>query len=470
MSLNSTAFLPFLLAVFAAAALGGPRWRWAVLLGATAAFCASLGPPSLLILLGSVIVESWGFALAIDRVQEPARTRLLRLGVAVNLGALILVRSSGAVAAIGASFYVLQVVSYLVDVRDGVAPAERHLGRYALFLTFFPKFVQGPIERAGGLLAQLNEPRPLSAAEVAAGAKLVAWGLFQKVVVADRLAPLANVVFDDVGRWHGLPLAIGTYAYAAQIYFDFAGYTDLALGVGLLFGVRLTQNFDAPYLAASVAEFWRRWHVSFSSWLLEYVFRPLQLALRGARTWGTPAALLMTFLVSGLWHGGRAGFVVWGLLHGLYLAVSLLLRRPWARLLASLRVRGTAVARVVQIGLTFHLVCFAWIFFRASSIADALRIVSNLGGGLVASVGAVARGERWDTLLFLGQGRAGFVFAIGLVTGAALLRPLFRSATLVEPPSLSRLWSLARPAVYAAVLYLLLFAGTATRSFVYEQF
>ncbi len=385
MTFTSIRFAPFLLGVLALSLLAGRRWRWLVLLVASYAFYASLAVPYLLAVLAGVTLASYSCARLMEKEARPERRRaLLWLGLAVSLGALGVLKYVGFAAenlnalggalglhlglptgalfaSIGVSYYALQAVSYLLDVHDEAVPAERHLGRFALYLAFFPKVVQGPIERAEALLPQLAEPRRLGLADLAVGAQLILWGLFQKVVVADALAPFVQVVYGDVHRHEGVAVLVATYLFAAQLYFDFAGYTDMAIGVARLFGLRLSPNFRSPYLSTSVSEFWRRWHISFSSLLLDYVFRPLQIVLRDYRTWGTPLALLATFLVSGLWHGATWGFVAWGLLHGLFLGAAMLARPFQQRWQKATGVGGTRLYTALQVLATFHLVCLAWI-------------------------------------------------------------------------------------------------------------
>jgi alginate O-acetyltransferase complex protein AlgI len=500
MTFTSLAFSIFTLAVLIVSAACGRQRRWLVLLLASYAFYVSWSPFALPAVLAAVTLVTYFCANGIERhATSPHRDRFFWLGVASTLFVLLTLkyaaflvenvngvaallgrpaplRPVGVLLSVGVSYYVLQAISYLIDVRDGVVPAERHLGRHALALAFFPKLVQGPIERADGLLPQLRDPRPLRIRDVSAGAQLFVWGLFQKVVVADRLAPFADSVFSDVRHHAGLPLLIGTYFYAAQIYFDFAGYTDMALGVGRALGVRLTPNFASPYLARSIGEFWRRWHISLSSWLLDYVFRPLQLELRDWRTWGTPVALMVTFLVSGLWHGASWTFVAWGLLHGIFLAASVLYR-PWQRKLhRALGLTGSPVLAVAQVAVTFHLVCFAWIFFRAGSLEDALDAVRLLSSGLPATLVRAAGGHDLDALLYLGQGRGAFLTAFGsVVMGGALRsllkRPGFPIGRPEEDVAPLGLWpAYARTAVYALLLYGILVLGTVAQSFLYTQF
>jgi len=276
------------------------------------------------------------------------------------------------------SYYVFQAISYLTDLYLEIEKPERHFGYFALYMAFFPKLLQGPIERSGDLLPQLKQPYRFDYENMRAGLLLFAWGLFKKVVIADRLGSRVDLVYNDVHAYSGFLQLLATYLYAFQIYWDFSGYTDMALGSAQLFNIRLRQNFNSPYLATSVSDFWRRWHISFSSWILDYIFKPLQMQWRDLRTWGTVLALLVTFLVSGIWHGASWGFVIWGLLHGVYLS-SAVLFQPWQKKIAKRnKYDKTFAAKILRIFITFHLVSFAWIFFRANSLGDAFYIVRSI--------------------------------------------------------------------------------------------
>jgi alginate O-acetyltransferase complex protein AlgI len=352
----------------------------------------------------------------------------------------------------------LQAISYLADIYMEIQEPEPHAGRFALYMAFFPKLLQGPIERAENLLPQLKQAYRFDYDNMRSGLLLFAWGLFKKVVIADRLALYVNAVYGDVHAYSGLPLLLATYFYALQIYFDFSGYTDMALGVGRLFNLRLTQNFKSPYLATSVADFWRRWHISFSRWILDYIFKPLQMTWRNWGTKGTAGmavALLVTFLASGVWHGARWGFVVWGVTHGVYLAVSVYWKPHQEKLHKALRLEKTWVLRVWQTVITFHLICFSWIFFRAPSLSDALYVVNNLFAGF-------------------GNTR-GFLFQHGATELAALLmglsiifavRLLWTSGReMLDYPGWLR-WA----GYVALVEWLMLFNIDIQRAFIYFQF
>lgn len=284
---------------------------------------------------------------------------------------------SSTVISIGVSYFTFQAISYLADIYLEIEEAEHHFGYFALYLAFFPKLLQGPIERAGALLPQLKQSYQFDYDVMRSGMLLFTWGLFKKVVIADRLGLYVDAVYNDVHSFTGLPLLLATYAYAFQLYMDFSGYTDMALGSARLFNINLTQNFSNPYLATSIADFWRRWHISFSRWILDYIFKPLQMGWRNWGQAGTAAALIITFMVSGIWHGATWGFFVWGLLHGIYLASSIYYRPYQKRLHKWLGIEKSPWLKWWQVFVTFNLVCLAWVFFRAPALKDAWYVISH---------------------------------------------------------------------------------------------
>lgn len=390
MPFNSLLYLVFLPAVYLAYRCTRAQWRWSVLLFASYGFYAALKAPHLLVILVLVTLVSYACGLRLAAsADEDVRKRWLWSGIAGCLAMMAAVKYLPALVprtaapsflfeSIGVSYFTFQAISYLIDLYLEVVEPERHLGYYALYLAFFPKLLEGPIERCADLLPQLRAKKSFDYDEVRLGIVLFAWGLFKKVVVADRFALFANEVFGNVHQYTGVPLWVGCYAYAFQLFFDFSGYTDMARGTGYIFGIRLTQNFQAPYLARSIMEFWRRWHISFSRWILDYLFKPLQLQWRGLGQWGTPLALWVTFLASGVWHGASWGYLVWGALHGTYLAASTWYRPYQKRLHQRLGGDKNPWLRTWQVLVTFNLVSFAWIFFRAGSLSDAWYVVRHL--------------------------------------------------------------------------------------------
>ena len=403
MAFTSLAYAVFLpLALFAYFAVPA-RGRWAVLLAFSYGFYMSWHP-QLILLLWLDTLAAWAGGLALGRARTRAgRGAALALGVLPCLGALFFFkyfclcgRNAGrpaapvrrqrstarlfARAAAGISFYTFQALGYLFDVWRAKAPPERHLGYFALFLGFFPQLVSGPIGRAGALLPQLRAPHRPDPTRFTAGLQRICTGLFKKVVIADFLAVYADNVFDALTNQGGLTLILAAVLFSLQLYCDFAGYSDIAIGSARLFGITLAENFQSPYMARSVKEFWRRWHISLSRWFSDYVYIPLggSRCRRGRHL----CNLLVTFLCSGLWHGASWTFVLWGLYHGLWLcAETFYLPRldAWQARLPRPAARALTVARTLGTG---AVVCFGWVLFRVNSLADFGYILQNLGRGL----------------------------------------------------------------------------------------
>jgi D-alanyl-lipoteichoic acid acyltransferase DltB (MBOAT superfamily) len=278
---------------------------------------------------------------------------------------------------IGLSFHTFQSLSYVIEVYRGKQPAERNFLVYASYVMFFPQLVAGPIERPQNLLHQFRERHSFDPARASAGIKRIAWGLFKKAVIADRLALVVGDVFDSPEKYGGVYLTIAAVAFTYQIYCDFSGYTDIALGSAQLLGFRLVENFDAPFCSRSIGEFWRRWHISLSNWFRDYVYIPLG----GSRgSWFvTIRNLLFTFTLSGLWHGAGWNYIVWGALNGTYLVCGRI-THPWRRRLAArLRIsEGNPLRAGISVLLTFAFTCVAFVFFRANSVSRSWYILAHI--------------------------------------------------------------------------------------------
>ena len=395
MLFHTVNFAIFFVIVLPAFLLAPHRARWAILLFASLGFFGSLGVPALISALAVVTLASYVAGLAVDTTR-PARTIWLWAGVTCNVLVLAAFKflpapwfgrgmGQGLLALVGVSYFTFQGISYVVDVYAGTQKPERHLGYFALYMAFFPKVLQGPIERAGDLLPQLRRRFEFDAEAWRAGAILFAWGLFKKTVVADRAGPVVEAIYGSVTSYQGLPLALGTYLFAVQLYCDFSGYTDMALGLARFFGIHLTQNFNNPYASSSIVEFWRRWHMSFSRWIFDYLFNPLQFTLRNRRTAGTVIGLMITFGVSGVWHGVGWTFLVWGLMHGIYMSVSIATRSFRKRWHARIWRGRPRLGHAWKVFATVHLVLLSWIFFRAESLGDALYVVTHLVTGMAGT-------------------------------------------------------------------------------------
>jgi len=281
---------------------------------------------------------------------------------------------------VGISFYTFQTMSYTIDVYLGRMPPERHLGYFALYVSYFPQLVAGPIERADSLLPQLRTAHRFDYVNAVEGLKLIAWGLFKKVVVADRIAPVVDAVYSSPGGHSGPVCALATVLFGFQILCDFSGYSDIALGSARVMGIRLMQNFRQPYRAVSLKDFWQRWHISLSTWFRDYVYVPLG-GNRCSRA-KMYRNLLLVFLVSGIWHGAAWTFVIWGALHGVLLVAehALVPLRAAAARWSGLA-RWPRIATALSLLTTFLLVNLTWVFFRAASVSDALTVLSSIPHG-----------------------------------------------------------------------------------------
>jgi D-alanyl-lipoteichoic acid acyltransferase DltB (MBOAT superfamily) len=269
---------------------------------------------------------------------------------------------------IGLSFHTFQALSYTIEVYRGNQKSEKHFGIYALYVMFYPQLVAGPIERPQNMLHQFREKHFFKYDRVVDGLKLMLWGFFKKIVIADRLALYVNPVFNNVEQHNSLTLLTATFFFAFQIYCDFSGYTDIARGSARVMGFNLMLNFNRPYFSKSIREFWSRWHISLSTWFRDYVYIPL--GGNRVKNLKRYRNLLIVFIVSGLWHGANWTFVIWGFMHGIFLILGTFIKLPRQKF----RMAGTISAQLF----TFLLVCLSWIFFRANNLHDALTIYKTI--------------------------------------------------------------------------------------------
>lgn len=272
---------------------------------------------------------------------------------------------------IGISFYTFQSLSYSIDVYRKKIDPERHWGKFALYVAFFPQLVAGPIERAGQLLPQLKADHRFEHKRIKSGLLLMAWGFFKKLVIADRVAVAVNQVYNNPHDYTGIALIIATYFFAYQIYCDFSGYSDIAIGASRVLGIELAENFNYPYLSRSIEEFWGRWHMTLCRWFKDYLYIPLGGNRVVAKRWCIN--IMIVFVLSGLWHGANWTFIVWGAFHGFMLIINKILSKSRITLAVP-----QAVKNICKGILTFHLVCLGWIVFRANSLSDALYIIQHI--------------------------------------------------------------------------------------------
>ncbi len=401
MTFNSWEFLLFYPVVALLYFVLPKRAKWPMLLIASYFFYMLYQAELVFLILGTTLV-SWLCSHAVTRTSSLALRRLaLTATLIVSLGTLFFFKyfnfiSDTAVGLIsifggeaspimlnlvlpvGISFYTFQTLSYAIDVYRGDVEPERNFFFYALFISFFPQLVAGPIERPGNLIPQLKEPKPWSKDDAVKGAKHMLLGFFKKVCVADFISSAVTAVYNSPEDATALGVIIATLLFSLQIYCDFSGYTDIAIGCARIMGIKLMKNFDHPYSATTVKEFWSRWHISLSTWFKDYLYIPL-----GGNRVSKPRHLFnlfVVFLISGLWHGASLTFVVWGAIHGIYQVIGTLTASPRSRLIAKLGLsEGSRTVLLLRRTVTFALVSFAWIFFRANSLYDVGVLIGKLG-------------------------------------------------------------------------------------------
>jgi D-alanyl-lipoteichoic acid acyltransferase DltB (MBOAT superfamily) len=502
------------------------RFRWMLLLAASCYFYMALIPVYILI-LGFTIVVDYAAGLLIERAERRRRRRWLIASLVANVGVLAIfkyydffnwnvaqlarlihwnypVPMLELILPVGLSFHTFQSMSYTIEVYWRRQAAERHFGIFALYVMFYPQLVAGPIERPQNLLRQFREPhyfrgpplgglRDFDARPVTDGLRRMLWGLFKKIVIADRLAVVVDAVYNDPRSFEGPAIVVAVLFFAFQIYCDFSGYSDIALGAAQVMGFRLMTNFDRPFMSQSIAEFWRRWHISLFSWFRDYLYTPLALTLsrmgqprghgaprRGGLPWGVAISVLVTFVLSGLWHGASWTMVTVGALHGFYIVFSL--RTAAFRKLINAAVGLTRVPRLhtaLRVATTFALVCWTWVFFRAQTVGDAwyvtTRLVSGLGetiAALPAAAAALGQGGGVLTTLNLHNlPMAPHEWALMFVVLVILMTTEFVSRRHGLLTLLGRRPMWIRWAVYyALVLSIVFFRGYGNPKFIYFQF
>jgi D-alanyl-lipoteichoic acid acyltransferase DltB (MBOAT superfamily) len=399
MLFNSLHFLVFFTVVFFSYFSLPHRARAPFLLAASCCFYLAWKPIYILVILGTTAVDYLAAIFMSRTGDDRVRKSLLLASLATNLGILFffkyahffstsindlisLFRGSSFLAVysialpLGISFHTFQGMGYAIDVyRKRMRPQTNYL-KYALFVMFFPQLVAGPIERAPHLLHQFDEVHEFDYRRVVDGLKLAAWGMFKKVVIADRLAGLVDHVYQDPHHFAGPSLVLATVLFAFQIYCDFSGYTDIAIGVAQVLGFDLMSNFRRPYSARSSHEFWQRWHISLSTWFRDYLYIPLggNRVSPGRRHFN----VLFTFIVSGFWHGAEWTFLLWGALNGAYVILGTVTSGQRSRLAEATGLGSVPGFRnFLKIAVTFSLICVAWVFFRATSVRDALYILTH---------------------------------------------------------------------------------------------
>ncbi len=356
---------------------------------------------------------------------------------------------------VGISFFTFQALSYTIDLYRGQMHVEKNIINFLLFVSFFPQLVAGPIERATNLLDQFRIKQHFSSDRLIAGSKLILWGLFKKVVIADRLATYVQQIYSSPESFGGSTLFLATFFFAFQIYCDFSGYSDIATGSAHILGFRLMQNFNLPYLATSVRDFWHRWHISLSTWFADYVYKPLGGSRVPAGRW--MFNIVAVYLVSGLWHGANWTFITWGGIFGLLY----LLEHSGDKLIRKAGINGffysSKIIHALRVVIVFIFVLIAWVFFRANNMNDAGFILSNMFKG-------------WDKMPYLG------ISAFETVLGLALIMLLYLIQVLQYRGMFSIYMSPSRVPVslrwlgYASLIILIALLGVSSKQFIYFQF
>ena len=411
MTLNSTDYLIFLIATIVIHFLSPSKIRWFILLAASLYLYLDWDP-NYFVLLISLTITSQIAAVLINRSDTTNRRNLfLVISIVLNLGTLLFfkyyknvislffeysirqIKGSSAdffevAFPLGLSFFSFRLISYIVDVYKGRQKPEDHFGKFALYASFFPTIVAGPIERASHFLPQINHFNSHKNARLLTGLLLISWGFFKKLVIADRLALIVNTVYIAPTEFSGIPLILATYFYAIQIYCDFSGYTDIAIGTAKILGYDLTENFRQPYFSKSISEFWRRWHITLSNWFRDYVFFPLERKRRRNNSRAQYLNILLVFLLTGMWHGSTVNFLIWGFIQGVFIIIPMIGENLIEKFLPDKHIHKSSwILDGIKITLTFQLISFSWIFFRSNSISDALTIVSKIFSNIHLSSG-----------------------------------------------------------------------------------
>jgi alginate O-acetyltransferase complex protein AlgI len=373
------------------------RFRWFLLLLASCYFYMAFVPVYILI-LGFTIVIDFVAGIYLEKIKDKRNKKVfLIISLIANIGVLVIFKYYNffnlnlnrllsqfgehsplpflyILLPIGLSFHTFQAMSYTIEVYRGNQRAERHFGIYALYVMFYPQLVAGPIERPQNVLPQFHEKKEYDFEKVKSGLMQMAFGMFKKVVIADRLAILVDSVYANPIEKTGLTVFIACIFYAFQIYCDFSGYCDIGIGAARVMGITLMDNFNIPYMSRSISEFWSRWHISLSTWFRDYLYIPLGgNRVSMARRYFN---LFFVFLISGLWHGANWTFIIWGAIHGLYLIAGIIKNNLLKK--AHLFAKSNLFVNILQVIITFSLVCFAWIFFRSPNMATAKAIIKKL--------------------------------------------------------------------------------------------
>ncbi len=463
------------------------RFRWFHLLAASCIFYMYFIPVYILILFGTIVIDYFA-GIYLEDTLDPAKKKFYLLwSLVANIGVLAVfkyynffldnineaslslfdkataLRYLGIALPIGLSFHTFQAMSYTFEVYYGRQKAERHFGIYALYVMFYPQLVAGPIERPQNILHQFHEKKFFDYERFASGMGLMAWGLFKKVVVADNLAGLVNLAYSNPEDKSGLVLLLASYFFAIQIYCDFSGYSDIAIGAARVMGYDLMENFRNPYISRSIREFWSRWHISLSTWFRDYLYIPLGGNRVGKSRW--MFNLFIVFLVSGIWHGANWTYIIWGALHGAYLMFAIVKDDYLEKNNSGKILRNNWLVKIWDVFITFHLVTFAWIFFRAENVNDAFIIIRKI------FTPEITPGFFRETINFFALDPKYFgriIFIIGIIIAFMIADPVIDQIAKRKKEIQHPLLRIGLYATLVACIVLLGFFGEV--SFIYFQF
>jgi alginate O-acetyltransferase complex protein AlgI len=477
-SLHFLFFFPIVVAIYFSI---NHKYRWILLLFSSYYFYMSWKAEYIVLIIFSTLVD---YIVGIQIYKSKNKTRkkiFLALSLIVNLGLLFTFKyfnffsdsfriilqqftitlnpsTIKLLLPVGISFYTFQTLSYTIDIYRGKIKPQKHLGIFAVYVSFFPQLVAGPIERAKNLLPQFFKKQYFEYERVVDGLKLMLWGFFKKIVIADRLSIIVDTIYNDPTEYTGLSLILATLFFAFQIYCDFSGYSDIAIGSSQVMGFRLMDNFKRPYFSRSISEFWKRWHISLSTWFKDYLYIPLGGNKTSIPRWYVN--ILIVFMVSGLWHGANWTFIAWGALHGFYLIVETTTNPLKKKIISFLGLQKFPnLILTTEICSTFILVNIGWIFFRANSIEDGFYVIGHLFQNLSLDLNQGIAGISWVDLI-IAFTMIGFMEVVHLTQEHTGIRKMLKNEPLILR------WSI----YIFMILSLLLFGVFHNAQFIYFQF
>jgi len=398
-SLEYLIFFPIVVALYYAFT---HKWRWLLLLAASYFFYMSWKAEYVILIMVSTLVDYWaGLQMGKAGTRKKKKPYLI-FSIIVNLGILAgfkyfnffsenvnvlfgdlnifyRIPELKVLLPVGISFYTFQTLSYSIDIYRGITRPEKHLGRFALYVSYFPQLVAGPIERSTNLLPQFHENKTFNPQNLISGLKLMLWGFFKKIVIADRIGIYVTSIYANPGEHTGLPVILATVLFAIQLYCDFSAYTDIARGTARLMGIELMKNFNRPLIAKSLTDFWNRWHISLTTWFRDYLYFSLpDKAGNKVRVWRLQLNIIITFLLMGLWHGANWTFIVFGLIHGVLLVADELTKEPRKAFFRRMGLtKAPFILNSLSILITFSILVFSAYFFRASSLQESFIMIKN---------------------------------------------------------------------------------------------